>query len=259
MIKLYQSQLLSGFEQIKHFFSTRIGGKSTGRFAQANMSLKSGDPHALENRLMLARQLEVDLNRFVFLKQTHSSNIHLATGSDAGRGAFDYQTAIDNVDALVTDRSGLMLIVTTADCVPILVFDSQKKIIAAIHSGWRGTVKKILFKTLNFMAKTFGSQPSDVYLAIGPSIGVCCYEVGQDVEQQVIAAYGDSKFLDYRDGKIFFDLWQANKAQAVDFGVPPSNIDVLRLCTLCNNDQFYSARGGDQGRQISGIMLLPQK
>ncbi len=257
MIKLYQSQLLSRFEQVKHFFSTRIGGKSTDQFARANMSLKSGDPHALENRLMLARQLDVDLNRFVFLKQTHSSNIYFATGSDAGRGAFDYQTAIDHVDALVSDRSGIMLTVTTADCVPILVFDSQKKIIAAIHSGWRGTVKKILFKTLNFMAKTFGSRPSAVYLAIGPSIGVCCYEVGHDVEQQVIAAFGNRKFLDYRDGKIFFDLWQANVAQALEFGVPQPNIDVLGLCTLCHNDQFYSARGGDQGRQISGIMLLP--
>ncbi len=256
MIKLYQSKLLSRFSQIKHFFSSRLGGFSTGEFAQANMSLKSGDSHALANRRLLARQLDVDLDRFVFLKQTHSNNFYVVTEQDAGKGAFEYQSAIDNVDALITTRKNLMLIVTTADCVPILVFDSEKNIIAAIHSGWRGTVKKILARVLGFMFKNYGSRPNDVYLAIGPSIGVCCYEVGHDVEQQVIAAFGHDKFLDYRDGKIFFDLWQANAAQALNFGIPQENIDILGLCTLCHNDKFYSARSGDRGRQLSGIMLI---
>ncbi len=255
MIELFQSAVLSSFNDITHFFSSRLGGKSTGKFAFANMSIKSGDPQALANRQILATQLGVSLDRFVFLEQTHSDNIHIATKADAGKGAFDFESALQDIDALVTTEKGLMLTVVNADCVPILLYDAQRQVVAAVHSGWRGTVKKILTKTVQVFLEKFGSKPTDIYVAIGPSIGVCCYEVGKDVEQNVIKSFGNKDFLEYRNNKIYFDLWKANKHQLLKLGIPEKNIDLLGLCTSCHNDKFYSARRGDGGRQISGIML----
>ncbi len=255
MITVFRSKILSSFEGITHFFSSRLGGKSTGRFAFANLSIKSGDPQALSNRQILASQLDVSLDRFVFLEQTHSDHIHIATKADAGKGAFDFESALQDIDALITTEKGLMLTVVNADCVPILIYDAQKQVIAAVHSGWRGTVKKILTKTIQTLFDSYGSKPTGIYAAIGPSIGVCCYEVGKDVEQKVIESFGNKDFLEYRNNKIYFDLWKANKHQLLKLGIPETNIDLLGLCTSCHNDKFYSARRGDDGRQISGIML----
>jgi len=255
MLQLYYSAILSRFSGIKHFFSSRLGGFSAGPFRYANMSLKAGDDQALRNRFLLARQLNVPLERFVLLQQTHGDNIRIVTEKDAGRGAFRFATALPATDAIITNRPGIILTVTTADCVPVLVFDAENKVIAAVHSGWRGTVKQILRKTVEKMQTVFGSKPQDLYAAIGPSIGVCCYQVGPDVEEAAIRSFGNRDFLEYRETGIYFDLWAANRFQLLELGVSPAHIDILNICTSCNNDRFYSARRGDKGRQLAGIML----
>ena len=255
MIKLYQSAILSQFPGIKHFFSSRLGGYSVEPFQFANLSLKAGDDQALRNRFLLAQSLGVPLERFVLLQQTHSDNVRVVTEKDAGRGAFRYATALPDTDAIITNTAGIMLTVTTADCVPILIFDAANKVIAAVHSGWRGTVKQILRKTIEKMQSVFGTKPGDLYAAIGPAIGACCYQVGPDVEQAVQESFGSKKFLHYRQTGIYFDLWEANREMLRAAGVPDRQIDVLSLCTSCHDQEFYSARKGDRGRQLSGIML----
>ncbi len=246
------------FDNVLAFQSTREGGLSKGEFSFANMSLKNGDNFALHNRLDLAQSLCVELDNFVFSDQTHSKNVHIVSAGDKGRGAFVFETAFKDNDAFVTDIPGIMIIVTVADCVPILLYDVKRNVIAAVHSGWRGTVKKILTETLTKMKNIYGSRPEDIFVTIGSSIGVCCYEVGDEVVREVREAYGEASdsFLVKKE-KYHFDLWKANSYQAEKFGVPQSNIFVYGVCTSCANDKFYSARRGDAGRQIAGIMLKP--
>ncbi len=257
MIEIIQSGLLSGFAEIKHFFSTRRGGYSTPPFHWANMSLKAGDPWAMRNRIQLSEILHVPLERFIFLKQTHGNNIHIATERDAGKGSFSYNNAVENTDALITDQPCLMLTITTADCVPILVFDKKNKVIAAIHAGWRGTAKRITALTIEKIINEYSSKPQNIFAAIGPSIGQCCYEVDHDVLTAFTEEQGQEaeKFFSPKGQKLMLDLWQANKQQLLSLGIPEKNIDLTEICTSCHNQSFYSARRGDKGRQIAGIML----
>ncbi len=257
MINTLNSQLLAKYPFIKHFFSTRIGGHSHSPFQWANMSIKSGDPYSLKNRQQLASELDVPLERFVFMDQIHSDNILIASEQDAGKGSTSADDAIKYYDALVTNKPNLMLIVTTADCVPVLIADTRKKVIAAVHAGWRGSAKLITFKAVQKMKDGYNSSPHDIVAVIGPSIGPCCYQVGQDVLEafKYTFARKADDFFERRKNKLYLDLWKVNKYQLLQAGIPEQNIDHIALCTSCNNNKFYSARRGDKGRQIAGIML----
>jgi YfiH family protein len=151
--------------------------------------------------------------------------------------------------------------VQTADCVPILLFDPEKKVVAAVHAGWRGTVSKILAKTVGQMVEKFDCQPSDIVAGIGPSIHMHAYEVGAEVVEAVQDNFGNSTALlkpSLTEGKAFFDLWEANKTILIESGIPEENIEVMGLCSFEHADLFYSARrdGIDTGRMVSGIRLL---
>ncbi len=257
MIDTLTSPLLAKHPAILHFFTTRTGGTSKPPFQWANMSIKSGDPDALENRKKLASQLGVPLDRFVFMNQIHSDNILYVNEKHAGHGSYTADDAINGVDAMFTDTANLMLIVTTADCVPVLIADTKKGVIAAVHAGWRGTSRLITFKTIQKLKDGYRSRPEDIIVALGPSIGPCCYEVGEDVLQAfryTHAAKADDFFIS-KNGKLYLDLWKSNLYQLQQAGIPEANIDLLGQCTSCYNDRFYSARRGDKGRQIAGIML----
>ncbi len=243
---LFFSQLLEKYNtHIIHFFG-----------AKPNMSLKVNYNEALQNRQKLADYLNISLKNFVFAQQTHSDNIRIVTPSETGAGAFHYASAIPNTDALITHYPNIMLTITTADCVPILLFDKQNLIIAAIHSGWRGTAKHITEKTINLLKTAFSSNPKNIIAAIGPSIGPCCYEIKHDVEQQIINSFPEhKKILIHSNNKIFLDLWTANKLQLLNQGLPEQNIHLLQICTKCNPHLLFSARNNHISRQINGIML----
>ena len=257
MIDTLTSPLLAKYPFLVHFFSMRTGGHSKPPFQWANMSIKSGDPDALRNRQILAEQLDVSLDKFIFMDQAHSDNIHIAYPQDAGKGSTDFNTAIKYHDALVTASPDLMLTVTTADCVPILLADTRQKVIAAVHAGWRGSAKLITFKAVQKMKDGYNSQAKDIIAAIGPAIGPCCYNVGEDVFEafKYTLARKANDFFTTKNGKLYLDLWENNHYQLLQAGIPESNIDTLAICTSCNNDKFFSARRGDKGRQIAGIML----
>ena len=130
-----------------------------------------------------------------------------------------------------------------ADCVPILFVDVDNRAVGLAHGGWKGTVNKIAAKTFLSMRENFGTKPKNCLIGIGPSIGACCYEVGENVKSVCEKNFPNhDELIINRDGKIYFDLWAANKIQLEEVGLPSENIDVAGECTCCNSNFYFSYR-----------------
>lgn len=260
-ILLFQFNNFSNHDDIIHFVSARNRGVSNAPYDSLNLSFNVGDDFqdVLKNREKLASVLGVSLGNFTIGNQVHGDNIFIVTASDKGRGAYEHNNAVPFTDAIATSVPGVCLMVLTADCASVLFYDPVKKVIAAVHAGWRGTVKKITQKTVAFLRDEFGCEPSDIIAGIGPSIGPDANEVQNDVIIEVEKVFGASyKYIIEKERKAFFDLWHANKAQAVAEGIPAENIEIANLCTVENNDLFYSVRCSEKtGRFGTGIMLKP--
>jgi YfiH family protein len=169
---------------------------------------------------------------------------HLATvkqiHSDCCVAAEGRAGVIGQADALIEDTPGAVVAVKTADCIPVLLIDERHRSVAAVHAGWRGTAERIVAKTVDAMHARFGTQPVDLHAAIGPGIGVCCYEVGPEVA----ARFGV-------EGRGKIDLTAANRDQLLDAGVTPGRIYASNLCTMCNAGEFHSFR---RDREMAGRM-----
>ncbi|GAL86235.1 laccase domain protein yfiH [Sporocytophaga myxococcoides] len=197
--------------------------------------------------------MNVAENHIVFPDQTHSDRVAVLRNLDSG-------DALSNTDALITNIKGVCIAVMSADCVPILLFDKTNMAIGAVHSGWRGTVSKILEKTVEAMKKEFGTKPSDLIAGIGPSISPEIYEVGQEVIDAAENAFGNvTSMVLKKDGKTFFNLWEANRFQLMSKQLNPENIEVAGICTYQNADKFFSARKSQNksGRFGAGIVINP--
>jgi hypothetical protein len=163
-------------------------------------------------------------------------------------------------DAVVTDQLGVTVAVRTADCVPVLVHDPRRRVVAAIHAGWRGAVAGIVPKTIMLMATRFGSARSDLRISIGPSAGPCCYEVDDPVLTKVRVGLPDwqSVVRDYQGHKARLDLKALIRRQVEEEGVSVSSVSSVNLCTICHEELFYSYRreGRVKGTMVSGITLV---
>lgn len=252
---------LSDYRGIQHFVSTRLGGFSAPPFESLNLGFKTLDDPAnvLRNRRKLADAIGIPLEDFTVTKQVHEARVEVITNRTKGRGALDYESGMDATDAMVTNEPGICLMVLLADCVPVLLHDPVKGAVAAIHSGWKGTVKRISAETLRVMSSEFGTSPADVIAGIGPSIGGCCYQVGPEVISAVGEALGTTDGLVNRmssDGKGYLDLWETNRRILTSAGVREENIEVAEMCTQCHSDLFFSHRQQPgTGRFGVGIML----
>ena len=189
---------------------------------------------------------------FVTAQQTHSDHVHVVT-QKAYQGWENDKDAIANCDALITDQQGVMLCILTADCVPILLCDPKQKVVAAVHAGWRGTQAKILAKTLYVMQERFGCDFADIVAGIGPAIGVCCYEVGEEVASHFFEI--PEAVTKKKNGKYMLDLPLANRLQLMEAGVQEAHIEMSDICTACENGSFFSYRKeqGCSGRFMSLI------
>jgi polyphenol oxidase len=205
-----------------------------------------------ENRQQLAEKLGVEPEKLIFPRQTHTDCVAEVDGIP--------DCEITETDALVTNLKGICICVQTADCVPILMFDSEKKVIAAVHAGWRGTVKKIAVATVQKMTAKFGSDPANIIAAIGPSISPAIYEVGDEVTDAVLRSIPNARKAIHQKptGKNHVDLWEANRQVLLLAGLRTENIEILGECSFSENGKYFSARkeGADTGRLVSGIMLL---
>ena len=261
-LSIFRFRNLSKQRGIDHFVSTRIDGLSLPPYESLNLGFHVGDTPktVLKNRERLAANLKTSLSNFTLANQIHSSTVTIVTEGMTGCGAADLDTAVEATDAMLTAVPRVCLTVLMADCVPLLLFDPRKRVVAAVHAGWQGSVKLIARKTVEILKQKFGCDPADLLVGIGPSIGPCHYQIGPDVISQVKVTLGDTAGYINRespDGKGYFNLWEANKRQIMEAGIPPQNIEVARICTYCNAHLFFSARHqkGSTGRFGAGIML----
>lgn len=231
-------------------------------YAAFNVTHYCGDDasHVARCRQWLCAQLGISERHFVLPRQTHTTNVlaiddGFATKDDAERAAL-----LNEVDALITDAPGLCIGVSTADCVPVLLYAVGRRAVAAVHAGWRGTVGRIVEKAAGEMIARYGVSPADMRAVIGPSISQQAFETGEEVVEAFGAAGFPLNQIMKRTspgGKAHIDLWAANYLQLAEVGVSLENIHVTGLCTYANHERFFSARrlGIHSGRIFSGIML----
>ena len=273
-LQILEAPALARLDWLVHGFSTRLGGVSrvgadttTKPERVLNLGLTDWDSrdNVAENRTRFFSALGASEMRAVTLRQVHSDIAHHVGASNPASG-----TEVRKGDALFTRERGVLLAVQTADCIPILLVDTKRKAIAAIHAGWRGTLQRIAEKTLGRMQMEFGSQPKDVVAALGPGIGRCCYEVGHDVAGEFAAKFAnarewfegpfdavasgdnDPSWLPWLTMKppghappperVHLDLVAANRSILIAAGVAPQNISASGFCTACRTDLLFSYR-----------------
>ena len=250
------SDLLMQTKGISHCFTTKCGGVSTGVVNGLNLGFRVGDDRnsVVENYGLVAKDMKFDYQRITAGRQTHSANIKVITEADAGKGV-SCESEFMDIDGLVTNVPNLPLVVYYADCVPILLADDVAGVVAAVHSGWRGTVAKIAAEAVSVMVTQFGADEKRIRASIGPSIGPCCFETGEEVACE----FDNALVLPMENGKFKVDLWSANKEILLNSGLKNENIDVLELCTICNSEILYSYRVHKDatGRMGAFISLRP--
>jgi YfiH family protein len=258
----------SSYGWLRHGFSTRQGGVSS-IYGENSLNLgwgKEDDPaSAAENRRRFFGDLQGKAEfRTVTLKQVHSGVVRAIRESDGvwqGKLETPEGKAALEGDGLMTDLPGVMLGVQTADCVPVLVADVEKRAVAAFHAGWRGTVARIVEQGIGKMREEYGSRPEDLMAAVGPSIGACCYSVGEELRSEFETRFGyaGQLFRIAAGGQMHLDLWEANRRQLLDAGVKGERITVVGECTACavsgGERKYFSHRAehGFTGRMMSVV------
>lgn len=257
-----QMPILSNTGLVKHCFSTRLGGISSGIFESMNLGFHRGDDEekVRDNYRLLCEAIGMNTNDLVFSDQIHEDKIIIVDKKDRGKG-FHKENDICGVDGLITKDKGVALVTSFADCVPLFFLDPQKQVIALIHAGWRGTVKKIGAKTVQLMEDNFGSKSEDILAVIGPSIGACCFEVSEDVKIEVEKMFNrdiiDKIVKKQSKNKYMIDLWTANEEVLLEAGIKKEHIEKTDICTMCNKDFLFSHRGTDGKRgNMVAIMAL---
>ena len=265
MISLTKRKELKGYKSLKaypevaHFVTTRHGGISSGAYASFNCSPYTNDSsmNLIRNRHWLFQLMKWEIQELFIAEQRHG-----AASMVIDKWYFDTsegirQDLLIGIDALITNVPGYCVCVTTADCVPVLLYDKKLQVVAAIHAGWRGTVARIVEKTVSVMDNQYGSQGKDLIACIGPSISLEAFEVGDEVYQAFCEAGFDMNQIARKEAKWHIDLWEANRQQLLAYGVKPEHIEISGICTYHNNDDFFSARrqGIRSGRILSGILL----
>ncbi len=258
-----QFKNLSATGIVKHGFSTRKGGVSTGIFSSMNLNFKRGDdPDAvMENYRRMAAALNMRVEDMVLSDQTHTTNVRVITEEDRGKGILKPQDYSD-VDGMITNVPGIVLVTSYADCVPLYFVDPVRKAIGLSHSGWKGTVGHIGQKTVWKMHEVYGSEPKDIVAAIGPSICQSCYEVSDDVAEAFRANFTADEaadiLLDKGNGKYQLDLWKANWYVLTDAGILPEHLSVTDLCTACHPELLWSHRktNGQRGGLSAFLSLI---
>jgi purine-nucleoside/S-methyl-5'-thioadenosine phosphorylase / adenosine deaminase len=244
------------FESLKdsgtliHAVSTRHGGVSPAPFDTLNLSQTVGDDqtNVAANIERLHDALSLDARATVSARQAQADRVAIVGAAQRG-------SIVRGVDALLTNEPGVPLMLRYADCVPILFFDPAHHAISVAHAGWRGTVGKVATHAARAMFDSFGTRPRDLVACIAPSIGACCYQIGDDVISQVRAAFDDADELlrVQPDGGTHFDLWQANARQLRDLGV--EQIEIAGICTADHTNDFYSWRAEKAKTGRFGAMI----
>lgn len=240
---------------VPHGFTTRLGGVSTGVNDSLNLALNQNDrlENVETNLHILASALGFDEEKLVMTRQIHSDIVRVVTEKDhLGLCHRDYPAC----DGLVTRAPGVALLVFTADCTPLLLYDPVTGAVGAAHAGWRGTVKAIGAKCVEAMVQAFGTNPRDIRAAIGPNIAQCHFETDGDVPEAVLAAFGEeaAPFIEKRGKKYHIDLKAINALALRRAGV--ERIDISDECTYCQPERFWSHRVTKGARGSQGAVIV---
>lgn len=251
---------------VKTFFTTRIGGVSSGNYASLNMGFHTGDDinKVSKNRKKFCRTVNINYRQLVAGEQIHGDRVYVVTSDDRGKGALSQKACIPGVDALITDNPGIPLISFYADCVPLYILDPVGGAVGLAHAGWKGTVNKIGIKTIKKMKEVYGTCVSDCLCAIGPAISGRNYRV----DNRVISRF-QNKFSKWstsdlshiitpadKGGQYYLDLKLTNYLLLTGAGIPESQIIVSNYCTFSDSELFYSYRQcNNTGRMFSIIEM----
>ncbi len=242
-----------------HCFTTRFGGVSEGYLSAMNIGLTRGDniENVWKNYEILGNAIGFDPKNCVLTKQTHTDIIRVVTAQDAGTGLYGPEFA--PCDGLVTDTEGLALVVFTADCTPVLLYDEKTGAVGAVHAGWKGTAQDITGKAVEAMVNAFGTDPKNIRAAIGPNIGQCCFETDRDVPDALWETYGNAidPYISQKGNKYYVNLKAVNAYALSRHGV--TQIDISEECTLCRPDRFWSARAHRDLRGSQGAIIVCKK
>lgn len=276
-VEWFSFPILDQFDFIVNGYSTRAGGVSTGDVGQMNLSLarevamhmeaseEESRAKVRENHERLASAIGYTTDALIFSNQTHTDNIRIMQDIDRGNG-FTRPNEYHDTDGMMTDITGQALMTFYADCVPLLIVDPVHKAIANVHSGWRGTIKGIGAKAVRMMHEVYGSDPSKMVAAIGPSICMDCFEVSKDVAEKFLDKYDASvskkmvregRLTETGEQKYHVDLQLACMENFLEAGLKKQNVSVPDLCTSCNMEHLFSHRAshGRRGNQAAVLML----
>ncbi len=243
----------------RHAFSARAGGVSEGCFAALNLGFHRGDDpqRVLENYRILGAALGVAPEAMV---RTHQTHTNLVCRVDEGqRGAGITAPQLPPCDALITDTPGLALVIATADCTPVLLYDPRTGAVGAAHAGWRGTAGDIVGRTVSQMAQSFGTRAGELHAAIGPCIGPCCFETDADVPDAMRAQLGSAAeaWIRQAGDKYYVNLKELNACLLRRAGV--EQIEICPECTACSPERFWSHRRHGAARGTQGAVIVCAK
>ena len=239
----------------KHGFTTRLGGVSTGSLGSLNLGANRGDDfeNVAENYRILANALDFAPQHTVLTRQTHSDIIRVVDKTH--HLGFDHRL-YPECDGLITCDPGTALVVFTADCTPILLWDAETGAVGAVHAGWRGTAQNIAGKAVAAMGREFGCQAQNIRAAIGPNIGPCCFATDEDVYLALTETYGPvaAQFIRQENGKYYPDLKKINALALQNAGL--THVDISADCTMCQPARFWSHRAHGPARGSQGAIII---
>lgn len=249
-------------EYIRAFSTQR--GEGSGNYAGFNITHYCGDTteHVTECRKELCHELGIDDTRLILPRQTHGNRVLCIDDGFIEKTKEEQEMQLHGVDAIITNMPRTCIGVSTADCIPILLYDNTTGVVAAVHAGWRGTVAHIAKRSISAMTEHYGSNTNDIKAIIGPGISLDSFEVGDEVYEH----FADAGFPMERIAKRYpaadckekwhIDLWEANRIQMIETGINPQNITTAGICTYQQHEEFFSARrlGINSGRIFSGII-----
>lgn len=243
---------------VRHCFTTRLGGVSGGDTAGLNIGVGRGDPeeNVAANYRLLADALGFDPQKLVLANQVHGNIVRAVADEDAC--GLDHRN-YPECDSLITNTPGVGLVVFTADCTPVLLFDPVTGAVGAVHAGWKGTAADICGNAVRAMAAAYGCKPENIRAAIGPNIGQCCFETDADVPQAMVQTYGDAvnAYISFNSSKYYVNLKGVNAHALRRVGV--ENIAISDHCTACMPGCYWSHRKMGASRGSQGAIILCQE
>lgn len=248
-MRIDQFSFFSNIPHFHHVISTRHGGVSKSVFTSLNLAFHVGDNDASvqKNRRLLAKAADFAIENLVAAQQVHGDQVYVVQKEDAGRGAFDLQTAVPDVDALITAEEDFPLLIQVADCAPVLLADAQSRVLGTAHAGWRGALAGISGKTMGKM-RELNADPKSTFAGIGPCLCMRCMEVGEEVADLAMPHYPTA--VQAYQKKPHLDLRAIIRQDLMEAGLKADHIETMHECPRCNTQKYFSHRGegGHTGR-----------